>query len=122
MTPKLKLTYELKIIFEKEFNMTYEGDSFMCGNSHHTKWTQQWFMIIQETYLQGVFKWYNMWKYNLVFTPLEAGTKLLNDDAIKNKKDKKQITLIPYVQTIGNLMHNSVSTQLDYFHIINYLA
>jgi len=122
MTPKLKLTYELKIIFEKEFNMTYEGDSFMCGNSHHTKWTQQWFMIIQETYLQGVFKWYNMWKYNLVFTPFEAGTKLLNDDAIKNKKDKKQITLIPYVQTIGNLMHNSVSTQLDYFHIINSLA
>ncbi len=56
--------------------------SFMCGNSHHIKWTQQWFMIIQEIYLQGVFKWYNMWKYNLIVTPLEVGTKLLNDDAL----------------------------------------
>jgi hypothetical protein len=54
----------------------------MCGNSHHIKWTQQWFMIIQEIYLQGVFKWYNMWKYNLIVTPLEVGTKLLNDDAL----------------------------------------
>jgi hypothetical protein len=86
MTPKLKLTYELKIIFEKEFNMTYEGDSFMCGNSHRTKWTQKWFMIIQETYLRGVLKWYNMWKYNLVFTPFKVGTKLLNDDAILKKR------------------------------------
>jgi hypothetical protein len=63
-----------------------------------------------------------MWKYNLVFTPLEVGTKLLNDDALKNKKGKQQITPIPYVQTIGNLMHNNVSTQLDYFYIINSLA
>jgi len=76
----------------------------------------------QETYLQGVFKWYNMGKYNLVFTPLEVGTILLNDDALKNQKDKQQITLIPYVQTIGSLMHNSVSTQFDYIYIINYLV
>jgi hypothetical protein len=94
----------------------------MCGNSHHTKWTQQCFMIIQKIYLQGVFKWYHMWKYNLIFTPLEVGTKWLNDDALKNFKNKQQITPTPYVQTIGNLMHNSVSTQFDYSHIINFLV
>jgi hypothetical protein len=34
MTPKLKLTYELKLILEKEFNMTYEGDIHSCVGIH----------------------------------------------------------------------------------------
>jgi hypothetical protein len=34
MTPKLKLTYEFKIILGKEFNMTYEGDIHSCVGIH----------------------------------------------------------------------------------------
>ena len=78
--------------------------------------------LSQERYIERMLEMFNMKNSKLVSTPLAGHFKLSKRLYPSTKKEKGEVSIIPYSSTVGSLMYSMVCTHPDISHAIGVVS
>jgi hypothetical protein len=76
----------------------------------------------QRKYVETILQRFNMQECKPVKVPIHVGVKLSVDQCPKTHEEEEDMSHVPYVSAVGNLMYAMVCTRLDIAHAVGVLS
>jgi hypothetical protein len=96
------------------FEMKDMGEAnFVLGVKITRDHSKKLLSLSQGTYIKKILECFHMHNSKSINTPMEKGCTLSLDQCPKNDEEKNQMSKVPYVSTIGNMMYAMLCTRPD---------
>jgi hypothetical protein len=74
----------------------------------------------QRKYVETILQRFNMKECKLVKVPIPIAVKLYVDQCPKTQEEEEDMSCVPYVSVVGNLMYAMVCTRPDIAHAVGF--
>lgn len=83
---------------------------------------KQMISISQVRYIEEILKYFNMSDCKLIEMPMDLGTRLLKETALKPHKEIENMKEIPYQSAVGSLMYIMLGTRPDITYAVRAMS